>query len=156
MLLDLSFLKWISLYIFFLNVFLTSVLTLNLFCCFYFWAALCLHCCVWAFSSCDEQGLLFIVVHRLLIAVASLVEQTLEQGFEAGDSGSLGKTEPLFSPRYSKDKASGRSWVLLKQRDKVPTPEVKEDFPVSTCSGSLLENRKVRGPHSIISVDMQP
>ena len=77
-LLDLSFLKWMSLYIFFLNVFLTNVLTLNLFCCFYFWAALCLHCCVWAFSSCDEQGLLFIMVHRLLIAVASLMEHRLQ------------------------------------------------------------------------------
>ena len=35
-------------------------------------AALCLCCGVWAFSSCHEQGLLFIVVHGLLIAVASL------------------------------------------------------------------------------------
>ena len=32
-----------------------------------------LHCCVWAFSSCSEQGLLFVAVHGLLIAVASLV-----------------------------------------------------------------------------------
>ena len=29
-------------------------------------------CCARAFSSCGERGLLFIVVHRLLIAVASL------------------------------------------------------------------------------------
>ena len=28
---------------------------------------------VWAFSSCSKQGLLFIAVHGLLIAVASLV-----------------------------------------------------------------------------------
>ena len=27
----------------------------------------------WAFSSCSERGLLFVVVHRLLIAVTSLV-----------------------------------------------------------------------------------
>ena len=40
---------------------------------FLFLAALGLHCCVWAFSSCGEQGLLFVVVHGLLIAVASLV-----------------------------------------------------------------------------------
>ena len=33
-----------------------------------------LHCCVWTFSSC-EGGLLFIVVHRLLIVVASLVAE---------------------------------------------------------------------------------
>ena len=38
-----------------------------------FLAALCLRCCAWAFSSCGEWGLLFGVVHGLLIAVASLV-----------------------------------------------------------------------------------
>ena len=31
------------------------------------------HCCAWAFSSCGERGLLFVAVHGLLIAVASLV-----------------------------------------------------------------------------------
>ena len=41
--------------------------------CFLFLAALGLCCCVWAFSSCSEWGLLFVVVHGLLIAVASLV-----------------------------------------------------------------------------------
>ena len=34
-------------------------------------AALCLHCCVRAFSSCGERGLLFFGVHGLLIAMAS-------------------------------------------------------------------------------------
>ena len=38
-----------------------------------FLAALGLHCCAWAFSSCSEPGLLLVAVHRLLIAVASLV-----------------------------------------------------------------------------------
>ena len=42
---------------------------------FIFLAALCLHCCMRAFSSCGEQGLLFIVVCGLLIAVASLVAE---------------------------------------------------------------------------------
>ena len=37
-------------------------------------AALSLRCCTWAFSSCGEWGLLFIAMHGLLIAVASLVE----------------------------------------------------------------------------------
>ena len=32
-----------------------------------------LQCCVRAFSSCGERGLLFVVVRRLLIVVASLV-----------------------------------------------------------------------------------
>ena len=38
-------------------------------------AALGLRCCAWAFFSCGEQGLLFVAVHRLLIAVASLVAE---------------------------------------------------------------------------------
>ena len=40
---------------------------------FSFLAVLGLRCCAWAFSSCGEQGLLFVVVRGLLIAVASLV-----------------------------------------------------------------------------------
>ena len=44
----------------FLNVFIYLFLT-----------ALGLCCCTWAFSSCGEQGLLFIVVLGLLVAVAS-------------------------------------------------------------------------------------
>ena len=39
----------------------------------FFLAAFGLHCCARAFSSCSEQGLLFVAVCRLLIAVASLV-----------------------------------------------------------------------------------
>ena len=40
---------------------------------FIFLAALGLRYCARAFSGCSERGLLFIVVRRLLIAVASLV-----------------------------------------------------------------------------------
>ena len=47
---------------------LTRTLTLTL-------AALGLHCCTWAFSSCGQGGLLFIEVQGLLIAVASLVAE---------------------------------------------------------------------------------
>ena len=38
-------------------------------------AALGLHRCARAFSSCGEQGLLFVAVRGLLIAVASLVAE---------------------------------------------------------------------------------
>ena len=38
-----------------------------------FLAVLGLRCCARAFSSCDDRGLLLVVVHGLLIAVASLV-----------------------------------------------------------------------------------
>ena len=37
--------------------------------------ALGLHCCTRAFYSCGGLGLLFVAVHRLLIAVASLVAE---------------------------------------------------------------------------------
>ena len=40
-----------------------------------FLAASGLRCCAWALSSCGEQGLLFVVVRGLLIAVASLVAE---------------------------------------------------------------------------------
>ena len=43
--------------------------------CMYVLAASGLPCCVQAFSSCGEQGLLFVVVRRLLIAVASFVAE---------------------------------------------------------------------------------
>ena len=51
------------------------IMILNVFFSFSFLAVLGLHCCIQAFSSCSEQGLLFIVVRGLLIAVASLVAE---------------------------------------------------------------------------------
>ena len=53
--------------------------------------ALGLHCCARAFSSCGEQGLLFVAVQGLLIVVASLVEhgiqaRGLQQLWHAGSS----------------------------------------------------------------------
>ena len=53
-----------------------TILQLNLFIYLFiylFLVVLSLHCCVWAFSSCSEPGLLFIEVHRLLIVVPPLV-----------------------------------------------------------------------------------
>ena len=44
-----------------------------------FWAVLGLRCCAWAFSSFGGSGLLFLVVHELIIVVVSLgVEHGLE------------------------------------------------------------------------------
>ena len=53
--------------------FMTILFFINLF--ILVLAALGLRCCAWAFSSCGEQGLLFVVVCGLLIAVASLVAE---------------------------------------------------------------------------------
>ena len=58
-------------YIYFLLLFFK----INLFIYILFLAALGLRCCTRALSSCGEQGLLFIVVHGILIAVASLVAE---------------------------------------------------------------------------------
>ena len=52
-------------------VFLINVCTYV--CIYLLMAVLGLHCCVWAFSSCGERGLLFVAVCGLLILVASLV-----------------------------------------------------------------------------------
>ena len=54
-------------------------LKINLFI-YLFLAVLGFHCCAWAFSSCGEQGLLFVAVHGFLIAVSSLV---VEHGLQA-------------------------------------------------------------------------
>ena len=55
------------LFIVFLNKFIYFI--------YLFLAVLGLCCCAWAFSSCGERGLLFIVVCGLLIAVAFLVAE---------------------------------------------------------------------------------
>ena len=60
--------------IFFFKSSLTNMLYLFLFL-IYFWLWLGLHCCAWAFSSCGERGLLFVVVCGLPITVASLVAE---------------------------------------------------------------------------------
>ena len=46
-------------------------------------AALGFCCCARAFSSCSERGLLFLVVHGLLIAVASLCCRAWALGMRA-------------------------------------------------------------------------
>ena len=58
------FLRLIHLHFFLKNLFIYLVL-----------AALGLCCCAWAFSSCGKQGLLFVAVRGLLIAVASFVAE---------------------------------------------------------------------------------
>ena len=58
--------RYIYIYIFFFFFFNKFIL---------FLAALGLHCCTRAFSSCGEWGLLFVAVRGLLIAGASLVPE---------------------------------------------------------------------------------
>ena len=46
---------------------------LKLFIIYLILAVLGRRCCLWAFSSCGQQGLLFVVVYGLLAVVAALV-----------------------------------------------------------------------------------
>ena len=58
------------------NIFMEDQSSHCFFLIFYlFMAVLGLRCCTRAFSSCSERGILFVAVHGLLIAVASLVEE---------------------------------------------------------------------------------
>ena len=63
---------WVPYYFF---PFLLKFFLINLFYFYLFLAVLGLCCCAQVFSSCGEQGLLFIAVSGLLIAVASLVAE---------------------------------------------------------------------------------
>ena len=54
-----------------LYIILIGILFFKIYLIYLFMAALDLCCCARAFSSCGERGLLFVVVHGLLIAVAS-------------------------------------------------------------------------------------
>ena len=54
------------------DLFLIYILILFI---YLFLAVLGLRCCTQAFSSCGEWGLLFVAVHGLLIAVASLAAE---------------------------------------------------------------------------------
>ena len=62
--------KYIS--FFFNNIFFLSFFIYLI---YLFLAVLGLHCCLRAFSGCGERGLLFVVLHGLLIVVASLVAE---------------------------------------------------------------------------------
>ena len=53
--------------------FLRFILFIYLFIYLFYWLRWVFHCCVLAFSSCSERGLLFVAVRGLFIAVASLV-----------------------------------------------------------------------------------
>ena len=54
-----------------------------------------LHCCAWAFSSCGERELLLLTVHRLHIAMVSLV---VEHGLYLGPWASVAVVHRLSCP----------------------------------------------------------
>ena len=61
---------------------------------YFFLAALSLHWCTRAFSSCSKRGLLFVVVRGLLIVVASLVCRAQALGAQAQSFWSSGLVAP--------------------------------------------------------------
>ena len=70
-------------------MFFVVVCFINLFI-YLFFAALGLRCCARAFCSCGEQGLLFVSVRGLLVAVASLVTEHRLQARGLQQSGHMG------------------------------------------------------------------
>ena len=68
--------------VYFCCLYVIVYLFLNLFISL-FVAVLGLHCYIWAFSDCGESGLLFVDVHRLLTAAASLVAEHRLQAFSS-------------------------------------------------------------------------
>ena len=86
-----------------------------------FLAALDLHCCVWAFSSCGERGLLFVVVHELLIAVAFLVA---EHGLQAHGLSSRGS----WALEHRLSSCGARAYLLHSMWD-LPRPGLEPVCP---------------------------
>ena len=66
------------------------------------------------------------------------------------------KTELLFPPRHSKDKASGKSGALLKQRDKVPTLRSRKTSLSVHAQEAFCGLKREGWLHPIISVGRYP
>ena len=84
-----------------------------------FLAALGLCCCARAFSSCGEWGLLFVVLHGLLIAVASLVAELGLQacGFQQlWLAGSRAHAQSLWLTGLVAPQHVGSSWTRAQSR----------------------------------------
>ena len=56
------------------------------------------------------------------------------------------QNQALFTPSHSKDKASGQSWALLKQRDKEPTSEFKKTSLSTHAQEEFLRAEKGEAP----------
>ena len=86
-----------------------------------FLAVLGLRCCTRAFSSCGEQGLLFVVVHGLLIAMSSLVmehglqvcrlHQLCMQAQQLWLAGSRAQAQQLWRTGLAAPRHVGSSWT---------------------------------------------
>ena len=92
-----------------------------------FLAALGLHCCAQAFSSCGEQGLLFIVVRRLLIAVACCGARALGAWASVVVTHGLGSCGARALER--KLSSCGTQAFLLRGMWDLPGPGIEPVFP---------------------------
>ena len=105
----------------------------------FFLAELGLHCCTWAFSSCGEQGLLFIVVLGLLTAVASLIVQ---HGIQACGLSSCG-TQVLecggFSGCGARAQLLGGMWDLPGPGIEPMSPALAGGFLTTAPPGKSLK-----------------
>ena len=89
-----------------------------------------LRCSAQAFSNCSKQGLLFIVVHRLLIGAASLAVEHRPWGAGAGECRLSSCGAPAWLPR---DK-----WNLLGAEIKHMSPALAGRFLFTVPPGKSL------------------
>ena len=106
-------------------------------------AALGLHCCTRAFSSCGEWGLLFVAVHRLLIAVSSLAA---EHGLQAHG---LQQLQCVGSVVAVRGLSSCGTWAqLLCGMWDLPRPGIQPMSPA--LAGGFLTTVPPGKPHKFI------
>ena len=112
---------------------------INLFLIYLFLAQLGLCCCAQAFSSCDEQGPLFIAVRGLLIVVASLVA---EHGLQACGLSSCGSRalEHRLSSCGTRASLLRGMWDLPRRGLEPVSPALAGGFPTTVPPGKSLNS----------------
>ena len=144
------------------NFFFKVSLFFNLFILFYLLlSVLGLCCCARAFSSCSERGLLFVAVRRLLIVVASLVEEHrlqacgLQQLWHAGFSSCGSRAlEHRLSSCGSRAQLLCSMWDLPGPGLEPVSPELAGRFLTTAPPGKSLKTETFGG-RAQIGMDFQ-
>ena len=114
-----------------------------------FLAALGLCCCTQGFSSCGEQGLLFIVVHVLLIAVASFVAKHRPQSVWASVVVARGLSSCGSRGLERRLSSCGAQAQLLRGRWDLPGPGLEPLSP-ALAGGFLTTAPPGKSPRYIL------
>ena len=119
----------------------SSTFSFFCFCLFFggwFWAALRLHCCAWAFSNCSKLGLLFVVVHRLLIVVASRCRAWASRHTSFSSCGSMRALEHRLSSCGTRAQLLHSMWDLPGPGLEPVSPALAGGFVTTAPPGKSL------------------